>query len=442
MKQSLTTNLKTRKSKTKFSFTHERNEIRPQMMRNQLKTTFFLTFFLLLLSGCADSTDNQQKLDQFYQPIIDSIKQKFAPDQRVDRITISTTWEADDDCPTFVGKTTVRGVRDALLNAFETNNLCYQANINNLPASSLKADTFGIINVSVANLRTQPKHSGELTTQALLGMPLKVYDHEDGWYLVQSPDRYIAWLEAGAFVRGDRQMMQRYYGGPLAYLETAPTRKLTTTPSGGLTIRDLTPGSILRTGKTVGDYREIIMPDGATGYLLATEIRSLGHWQNRAESLELDLLATNFYGRPYLWGGTSAKGMDCSGFTKMTYLLNGYVIPRDASQQVHAGEEVPIITNDPAYANDNLENLKNGDLLFFGNLREDGSQRISHVGIYLGEGRFVHAGADNGFIREESLYRDDDEYAPHRRESLLRAKRLSIGTNGVVPIKDIIQSYQ
>ena len=108
-------------------------------------------------------------------------------------------------------------------------------------------------------------------------------------------------------------------------------------------------------------------------------------------------------GKPYLWGGTSTQAMDCSGFTKMAYYLNGYVIPRDASQQVNAGVDVPL--------DNDFSQLRRGDLLFFGTYREDGSERTTHVGFYVGDGRFLHAGADNDYITENSLLEGDADYA-------------------------------
>ena len=118
----------------------------------------------------------------------------------------------------------------------------------------------------------------------------------------------------------------------------------------------------------------------------------------------LEKYARDFLGSPYLWGGTSTKGMDCSGFTKTVYLLNGFIIPRDASQQIHAGEVVDEHLN--------FEGLEKGDLMFFGTKATDNNeQRVTHVGIWLGNGKgeFIHSASKVRLssIDPESKYYDE-----------------------------------
>ena len=107
--------------------------------------------------------------------------------------------------------------------------------------------------------------------------------------------------------------------------------------------------------------------------------------------------------------------------------MNGFVIPRDASQQVHTGEDIQI--------DEGLTKLRRGDLLFFGTPREDGSERITHVGFYLGGGRLLHSGADNGRVTENNLIEGKPHYNAARRNTLLRAKRIVAGTEGVQTVQ-------
>jgi cell wall-associated NlpC family hydrolase len=125
-----------------------------------------------------------------------------------------------------------------------------------------------------------------------------------------------------------------------------------------------------------------------------------------------------FLGVPYLWGGTSVKGMDCSGFTKTVFRLNGMELNRDANQQALMGEEVVV--------DEQFNNLRTGDLLFFGRkATADRPERITHVAIYVGNKEYVHA-PGGARVRINSF----DPAAPNFSQSLLtsfvRARRVLI----------------
>jgi len=114
---------------------------------------------------------------------------------------------------------------------------------------------------------------------------------------------------------------------------------------------------------------------------------------------------------PYLWGGTSGKGFDCSGYVKTVYWLNGVALPRDADQQSEAGEPVAI--------DGGFSSLRKGDLLFF--VPSAGRKEpITHVALYVGNGEYLHA---SGLVRRNSLDPKSPIYSDGLVKRLVRARR-------------------
>lgn len=387
----------------------------------------FLTIgcLILIASSCRDKTKAKS-----FEYLADNLKTYFVSDSRVDRFEIRH--RSGFNGLYLEGYTTIPAAYDSLQATLANGFVVAKNNVRLLPDAAVGTKTAGIVKVSVANLRSKPGHSQELATQALMGTPLQVLDIQDGWYLVRTPDRYLAWLEPGAFVQMTSAEARRWLDGDLR-VYNAKSGEVLESPDTGLAppniISTIVLGSLVKfIGPGSGAYAEIELPDGTTGYLLNDDLADPQAWM-KTDSLDVDFLlstADNLAGRPYLWGGTSSNGLDCSGFTKTAYYLNGFVTPRDASQQVHAGTEVELTPD--------FSHLAAGDLLFFGRFRDDGSEKITHVGFYTGNGHFLHSGADNGRIMEQSFRPEDDNYAEHRLNTLMRARRLSPGTPGVVPV--------
>ena len=380
----------------------------------------FCGILLVFVLGCQQITSADNAVTPLESDLA-ALRARYAPDRRTDRVEVNLTRRGDSAL--LQGYTTVPAARAAVDSLAAARPGTY-SEVRLLPQD----EAFGLIRVSVANIRTEPGHSQELTSQALMGTPVEILDQEEGWYLIRTPDRYIAWLETGAVTPATSADLAAWFADSL-YAAVAPQASVYADRSRQRLVSELVAGDLLRAaGPVAGGLLPVRLPDGRQGFVPAAELEPYTSLTAPTEVVVENLLSSAFeqVGRPYLWGGTSTKAMDCSGFTKTAYYLNGFVIPRDASQQVHAGTDVSL--------DDSFGQLQRGDLLFFGNFRDDGSERVTHVGFYLGEGRFLHAGADNGYITENSLRESDPDFAPHRRESLLRARRLTADSKGVLPI--------
>jgi len=264
-----------------------------------------------------------------------------------------------------------------------------------------------------------------------MGTPIKVLKKgQDGYYLVQTPDGYISWLdddgvqfmdknEFNSWISSDKVIFTANYG--LCY--SNPDDK-------SQTVSDLVAGNILKYLGNEQNYYKVEYPDKRIGYIKKDDAKLFNDWYKSLNPKANDILNTayRFMGTPYLWGGTSTKGMDCSGFTKTVFFLNGIVLNRDASQQVNFGE---LVNTDNGW-----ESLQPGDLLFFGfKGTPEKKERITHVAIYIGDGDFIH---DAGRVRINSFNPSKSYYSDYRKSGFIRAKRYlgSIGNSGIEKIMD------
>src|SRR5690606_32750391 len=108
-----------------------------------------------------------------------------------------------NDSIVLKGMTNLPKALDSFKSRLESSNITYIDSVAVLPSGELEGKTQGIIALSAANLRSQPRHSAELVTQGTLGMPVKVYKKQENWYLIQTPDQYIAWVDSGGIVTMD-----------------------------------------------------------------------------------------------------------------------------------------------------------------------------------------------------------------------------------------------
>ncbi len=385
-----------------------------------MKKLFKLSFLLSLLFFAGATISAQTSTYKIILGKLNTLNKQLVPDKRVALLDV----DLEDTLQPVIkvsGETNLPEAKQKIISLLKENKVAFTDSIRLLPDASVGEKKWALASSSVSNLHAKPDHTSELVSQALMGTPMKVLDSSGTWYRVQTPDYYIGWIDSGGIKRFTPTEMDRWKKSD-RYLFNQLSGIIYDNPNlRGGTISDLVLGDLFEVESATRKSLKIKTPDGRTGYVSRDECITFKDWINPVPKIESVLeLAMQMKGFPYLWGGSSDKAMDCSGLVKLSWYSQGVILARDASQQAQYGESVDF---------SNLNNLQPGDLLFFG----ASLQKITHVGIYIGNGNFIHA---SGRVAIGSIISDDPKYNPKR--NLVAARRLqnSIGKEGITKVKD------
>jgi cell wall-associated NlpC family hydrolase len=253
-----------------------------------------------------------------------------------------------------------------------------------------------VVLATVENMYSAPDASKDVVSQARMGEVVDVLEARDGFLHVRTPDDYPGWVPAGAVFPYAAGSSARYAAegavvevtSLLANLyrepDVATARPAAQAPLGA--VLEVVPAPL------PPRWIRVRLPSGEAAYVQKGDVRLRDAAEPRRRGTEADLVGTarRFLGVAYLWGGMTPLGVDCSGFTSQVYGVNGYGLRRDAHMQF----------DDPRGRAVEKDALRPGDLVFFG------QKKVTHVGMYVGEGRFIHATTHETPVVQENALAD------------------------------------
>jgi cell wall-associated NlpC family hydrolase len=349
------------------------------------------------------------------QKTLDSIASVRVPDKREGICNFRAGWRKDRVY--FTGETTELAAIKDLYKVMKLRKVRFYDGIQLLPDTSTEKRCFGLVRVSVMNIRKSPMHSAELLSQAVMGTPVRILKDSDDYYLLQTPDNYIGWATHASVERKTTAELKTW-NNEKRLLFTSKSGVIYTDTLKSAVLSDIVMTSVALELNTENQWTKISLPDNRIGFVESKNLTNFAEWAKNTQpnAAAIIALSNQFNGVSYLWGGTSAHMLDCSGFVKTLYFMNGLLLPRDASQQYKKGINVDTSVN--------YSQLKQGDLLFFGE-RLPHKLRVTHVGMFVGNKRFIH---ESEWIHISSLDDSSPDYSKYYHGRLLLVKRL-IGTN-------------
>jgi gamma-D-glutamyl-L-lysine dipeptidyl-peptidase len=336
--------------------------------------------------------------------LIEIVRSEFVADPR--RGVFDVQLDILDETPAIVGQTTHPEAVTSLIERLAATGVTAADNVIRLPDPGFGDEGQALVRAAVAPLYAQPKLPAPQISQLVLGMRVELLSRFGDWLRVRGEDGYVGWVHRGYMQPGSRDWATGWERGSTgepvvslgADLADEDGRILARLPWGARLVRH------------TGAY---LLPDGVGGSIVNGEVvdvdRLADRFPPRGDSIART--ARRWLGAPYIWGGVTPWGVDCSGFTQAVMWMHGIALPRDSDLQADASVGVEVSTDYGA--------LRIGDLLYFA----DPGERISHVGIGLGGSLMIHSSLGNGGVHVNDLA-GDQPFDRRLASIFVRARRV------------------
>ena len=334
-------------------------------------------------------------LDATIDGVIDSVRREYVPDFRSGVFDV----RAEKRGPAIVlqGQSTHPQAVSALLAQLREQGLTPVDEVMRLPDAALGADRHALVRSAIAPVYAEPRLPAPQISQLVLGMRVELLSHTAEWYRLRGEDGYIGWVYQGYLETGDDDWAFSWERGENG--ESVVSLGAELVDVDGRVLARLPWGA--RLSRHSGAFH---LPDGRSGSVAngdVIDVDRLGDWfPHRGESVART--ARRWYGAPYLWGGVTLNGVDCSGFTQAVMWMHAIALPRDSDLQERAGT--------PVTPGSGLAELRPGDLLFFA----EQDARISHVAISLGGPIIIHSALGNGGVVGARRFFQVQQVAHHK----------------------------
>jgi len=231
------------------------------------------------------------------------------------------------------------------------------------------------INRPVVDVWKTSSRDSERISQRVLGQPMSITEIiDDRWCIATGDDNYTGYVERRFLTEG-AVSPGAMICVPFASVRQSPER------SAQLVVR-ISIGSCVTRLENQGQWTQIGFPGGETGWVMTVQLTD-SHGLNYTHAPQR---AMSLFGTPYLWGGSSAYGIDCSGLTQLMYRLCGVMLLRDAHLQ----------RDDSRFDHITFDALEPGDLVFFGT-----PDKVTHVGMHHSPGKYIHSTGGSGVLLSE-----------------------------------------